>query len=175
MNEKKNDFLVFNENLLKNILNVLTTQPIQKDSQIVENYSPLNYLIGGTSLRPYLSIQNFEEQLNKRHKLFATSLYELVKYDKPANYLNLRNENQSYNNRPKFAGLYDKYTYEFRDIVLNYFPRDFYGPKLIERMLKKAPKQTEKFWDIKTKVYEWTSIPPSDTNNILRKINLLKY
>ena len=62
MNEKKNDFLVFNENLLKNILNVLTTQPIQKDSQIVENYSPLNYLIGGTSLRPYLSIQNFEEQ-----------------------------------------------------------------------------------------------------------------
>ncbi len=165
----------FNENLLKKILNILTNKPIIKDDEIIEKYSELNYIIGGTSLRPYLSIQNFEEQLNKRHKLFATSLYELVKYDKPTNYLNLRDENQPINNRPKFARLYDKYTNEFRDIVLNYFPRDFYGPKLIERMLKKTPKQTEKFWDSKTPVYEWTNVPPSDTNNIPRNINLSKY
>jgi hypothetical protein len=153
----------------------LTNKPIQKDDQMNEKYSELNYIIGGTSLRPYLSIQNFEEQLNKRHKLFAISLYELVKYDKPANYLNLRDENQPSSSRPKFAGLYDKYTYEFRDIVLNYYPRDYFGPRLIERMLKKSPKQTEKFWDLESPVYEWANVPPSDTNNIPRNITLLKY
>ena len=45
---------------------------------------------------------------------------------------------------------------------------------LNENILKKAPKQTEYFWDLKTPVYEWASVPPPDTNSIPRNINLLK-
>ena len=123
-------------------------------------------------MRPYLAVNNFETQLSKRHKLFAMSLYELVKYDIPLTYLNQRNEMDPVSYRPKFPRLYDRYTYEFRDLVLNYYPRDYFGFKLVERMLKKAPKESEKFWDLKHPVYEWANVPPPDTNNIPRNIQL---
>lgn len=176
LNEEKTDFKNFNDNLLKKILKMFSNKQVEKEEDLCKGYSELDYMIGGSRLRPYLSIQNFEEQLSIRHKLFAISLYELVKYDKPTDYLNLRDETKPVSYRPKFSKLYDKYTYDFRDIVLDYYPRDYYGLKLIERMiLRKAPKQTEKFWDLKNSVYEWANVPPSHTNNIPRNINLPKY
>lgn len=175
LNQEKTQVVEFNDELFKNLLNLLTKKPIKNESDIVGDYSELDHMIGGTALRPYLSVQNFEEQLNIRHKLFAISLYELVKYDKPTSYLNLRSETDPVGFRPKFQRLYDKYTYDYRDIVLNYYPRDFYGFRLIDRMLKKAPKQTAKFWDLKNPVYEWANVPPPDTNNIPRDIQLPQF
>jgi len=133
-------------------------------------------MIGGSRLRPYLSIRNFDEQLSKRHQLLAISLYELVKYDKPMTYLNLRAQSAPKSYRPKFHNLYNKYTFQFRDIVLNYYPRDYYGKELVERLLKKkSGKITEKYWDMKTPVYEWANVPPPDTNSIPRNIQLPTY
>jgi hypothetical protein len=132
-------------------------------------------MIGGTRLRPYLSIQDFESQLSVRHKLFATNLYELVKYDKPMSYLGYRSMTASQTTKPHFPRKYSKYTYDYRDIVLNYYPRDYYGFKLVERMLKKWPKQSEKFWDLKQPVFEWANVPPPDINNVPREINLPTY
>lgn len=157
------------------MLNLLTTKPVQKETDIVENYSELDHMIGGTRLRPYLSIQNFEEQLNIRHKLFAISLYELVKYDRPMNYLIHRSNTDPLGMKPKFHRLYDKYTYQYRDIVLTYYPRDYYGFQLVDRMLKKTPRQSSKFWDLKQPVYEWANVPPPDTNNIPRNIQLPQF
>lgn len=165
-----------NENVFKRILNTLVNKPVSNDTELVENYSELDYMIGGSRLRPYLSVNDFEKQLSIRRKLFAISLYELVKYDRPASYLNLRSETDPVTSRPQFAWLYDKLTYEFRDIVLDHYPRDYYGFKLIERiLLRKAPKQTDKFWDLKQPVYEWATVPPPDTNNIKRNIDLTKF
>lgn len=129
-------------------------------------------MIGGTRLRPYLSIQNLNTQLTKRHQLLATSLYELVKYDRPMDYLLYRSQFESAGKKPKFHLLYDKFTYQYRDIVIDFYPRDYYGFKLIERLTRKAPRQTYKFWDLKSPVYEWANIPPPDTNNIPRNIEL---
>ena len=144
--------------------------------EICGKYSQLNHMVGGTPLRPYLSVQNTQDQLTTRHRLLATSLYELVKYDKPVNYLTMICDTISKDEKPKFHKLYDKLTYDFRDIVLNYYPRDFYGLKLIEKLFyKKYPKQTEKFWDLKTPVFEWANIPPPHTNNVKRVIDLEKF
>lgn len=163
-----------NENVFKKLLNTLVTKPIKNETDLVEKYSEIDYMVGGSRLRPYLSINDFEKQLNIRRKLFAISLYELVKYDRPASYLNLRSD--AVTTKPKFDRAYDNLTYEFRDIVLDYYPRDYYGFKLLERiLLRKAPKQTEKFWDLKQPVYEWATVPPPDTNNIKRNIDLSKF
>lgn len=172
LNEDKSEIKYFNDELFNRIVNCLLVRPVQNETEIVSAYSQLDYMIGGTALRPYLSVQNFDEQLTQRHQLFAISLYELVKYDKPTNYLNLRSMTDPNGMRPKFHRLYDKYTYEFRDIVLNYYPRDYYGFSLVDRMLKKSPKQTAKFWDLQKPVYEWANVPPPDTNNIPRNIQL---
>ncbi len=161
----------FNDDLFKQIISLFTNEP-ETIENVDNTYSEYSNLFGGTKLRPYLSVKNFEEELTTRHQLFAISLYELVKYDKPTNYLNMREEKQPSSYRPKFPKLYDKYTYEFRDIVLNYYPRDFYGFKLTDRMLKVGPKHTEKFWDLGNSVYEWVNVPPMETNNIPRNINL---
>jgi hypothetical protein len=163
----------FNEDLFKKILNQLTErQPVKNPSDLVPDYSELDYMIGGTALRPYLSIQDLSKQLTKRHQLFVTALYELVKYDRPMDYLLYRSQTEALGNKPKFDRLYDKYTYDYRDIVLDYYPRDFFGFKLIERLTRKAPRQTYQFWDLKTPVYEWANVPPPDTNNIPRNIQL---
>ena len=155
---------------------MLTNQPIKNEEEICANYSPLDYMIGGSRLRPYLAVQNFQEQLSMRHNIMATSLYELVKYDRPATYLNLRCNTQSEGFKPRYARMYDKITHDFRDIVLDYYPRDYFGFKLVERIfLRKAPKQTEKFWDLKTPVYEWANVPPPHTNSIKRVIDLTKF
>ncbi len=175
MNGNKSEISYFNENLLKKIINTLCNKPCQNPSELVPSYSELDHQIGGSVLRPYLSIQDFESQLDIRHKLFAMSLYELVKYDKPMNYLNFRAEYEPVTHRPQFPRHYDKLTYQFRDIVLDYYPRDFYGLKLVERvLLRRTPndQEFEKFWDRKDPVYEWANIPPPDTNNIPREINL---
>ena len=175
MNGNKSEISYFNENLLKKIINTLCNKPCQNPSELVPSYSELDHQIGGSVLRPYLSIQDFESQLDIRHKLFAMSLYELVKYDKPMNYLNFRAEYEPVTHRPQFSRHYDKLTYQFRDIVLDYYPRDFYGLKLVERvLLRRTPndQEFEKFWDRKDPVYEWANIPPPDTNNIPREINL---
>ena len=150
-------------------------RPVKTDNEIVEKYSELDYMLGGTALRPYSSVQDFEKQLSIRHKLFATTLYELVKYDRPATYLNLRDNTKSHFSKPRFQQKYDRYTYEFKDLVLDYYPRDYYGFKLLERSLKQHAKQKEKFWDLKHPVYEWANVPPPDTNNIPRKIDLIKF
>ncbi|CAF0943793.1 unnamed protein product [Brachionus calyciflorus] len=175
LNETNTDFKTFNDDIFNHILNVLLNKPIENETEIIENYSELDYLIGGSGLRPYLAVNDFEKQLTQRHKLFAISLYELVKYDKPMSYLLFRSKTVPEGMKPKFHRLYDKYTYEFRDIVLNYYPRDFYGFQLVDRMLKKAPKQTSKFWDLKHPVYEWANVPPPDTNNIPRNIQLPQF
>jgi len=175
LNGNKSEISYFNENLLKKIINTLCNKPCQNPSELVPSYSELDHQIGGSVLRPYLSIQDFESQLDIRHKLFAMSLYELVKYDKPMNYLNFRAEYEPVTYRPQFPRHYDKLTYQFRDIVLDYYPRDFYGLKLVERvLLRRTPndQEFEKFWDRKDPVYEWANIPPPDTNNIPREINL---
>jgi hypothetical protein len=154
---------------------MLTVQPVVKDEEIFENYSEIDYMIGGTRLRPYLSIQNFNEQLSKRRQILATSLYELVKYDKPMNYLDYRCDHKPESYKPHFVKVYNKLTHDFRDIVLNYYPRDYYGLKLLERMIIPHPKNTTKFWDLKTPVFEWANVPPPDINNIPRKIDLPKF
>ncbi|RNA28306.1 vegetative incompatibility WD repeat [Brachionus plicatilis] len=148
LNEDKSEIKHFNDELFNKLVNCLLARPVEDEGEIVPDYSQLDHMVGGTALRPYLSVQNFE-QLSERHQLLAISLYELVKYDKPVSYLNLRSVTDPVGMRPKFQRLYDKYTYEFRDIVLNYYPRDYYGFRLVDRMLKRAPKQTGKFWDLK--------------------------
>ncbi len=165
-----------NDDVLKQLINLLVTQPIKNEEEICQNYSQLDYMIGGTRLRPYLSIQNMKDQLTKRHMLLATSLYELVKYDRPLNYLNMISDTLPKGSKPKFHISYDQLTYSFRDIVLDYYPRDFYGVSLVERMfLRKSPRQTEKFWDLKTPVFEWANVPPPHTNNVPRVIDLPKF
>lgn len=72
---------------------MFSNQPCKNESEIVSGYSEIDHTIGGSALRPYLAVNDFEEQLPMRHQLLATSLYELVKYDKPMNYLDYRNEN----------------------------------------------------------------------------------
>lgn len=175
MNQEKTDFESFNDNLLKKLLNTLSVKPVTNHTELVEKYTPEEYMIGGTRLRPYLSVQNLEEQLDQRHQLLATSLYELVKYDKPMSYLLLRSGSTSEGEKPKFQRLYSKYTYDFRDIVMKYYPRDYFGLQLLDRLLKRAPKQTEKFWDMKEPVYEWANVPPADINNVPRDIRLPKF
>lgn len=175
LNEEKTEIKSFNDELFKKVLSNLVVKPVVNESEIVGDYSQLDHMVGGSGLRPYLSVHNFEEQLTQRHKLFAITLYESLKYDKPMNYLNFRCNTQPEGMKPKYHRLYDKYTYEFRDIVLNYYPRDYYGFQLVDRMLKKAPKQTAKFWDLKHPVYEWANVPPPDTNNIPRNIQLPQF
>lgn len=176
LNADKTGLESFNDDLFKKLINTLCNKPYQNENELVdEGHSKLNYKIGGSLLRPYLAVSDFEKQLSKRHNLFATSLYELVKYDKPMNYLNYRSESDPVTYRPQFPRHYDRLTYEYRDIVMNYYPRDYYGFKLVERMLKKAPKQSEKFWDLKQPVFEWANVPPPDTNNIPRDIDLPKF
>ncbi len=175
MNETMSE-VKLNESVFKRILNYLLNRPISKETDLVEKYSEIDHMIGGSRLRPYLSVHDFEKQLSIRRKLFAISLYELVKYDRPTSYLNLRSNTDSVSVQPRFPRSYDKITYEFRDIVLDYYPRDYYGFKLVERLLlRKAPKQTEKFWDLKQTVYEWATVPPPDTNNVKRNIDLTKF
>lgn len=175
LNEEKTEVRNFNDQLFNRIINCLMAKPVKDTNEIVSDYSQLDYMIGGTALRPYLSVQDFDQQLTQRHQLFAITLYELVKYDKPTSYLNLRSVTDPVGMRPKFQRLYDKYTYEFRDIVLNYYPRDYYGFRLVERMLRKTSKQTAEFWDLKHPVYEWANVPPPDTNSIPRNIQLPKF
>ena len=175
LSEDRKSVTEFNDDLFKDILNVLSNQPVKNETDIVKEYKNTDYKIGGTRLRPYLTIQNFEEQLDIRHKLFAISLYELVKYDKPMDYLSMRDPTKPINSRPKFPILYDQYTFRFRDIVLDYYPKDYYGFTLIRKMLAKNGKITEKYWDIKTPVYEWTNVPPPETNNIPRVITLTTF
>lgn len=177
LNKDGTDLANFNEDLFINILNVFCNKPCENENELVENYSQLDYTIGGSALRPYLAVNDFEKQLPIRHKLFATSLYELVKYDKPMEYLAYRSEHDPVTYRPQFPRHYDRFTYEYRDIVLDYYPRDYYGFKLVERMLKKSPKQSEKFWDLKDAVFEWANVPAPSTKNIpqyeeIRKIDL---
>ena len=52
-----------------------------------------------------------------------------------------------------------------------HYPRDYYGLKLLERLIIPHPKKTTKFWDLKTPVFEWANVPPPDINNIPRKID----
>lgn len=44
-------------------------------------------------------------------------------------------------------------------------------------MLKKSPKESEKYWDLKDPVFEWANVPAPSTKNIpqyeeIRKIDL---
>lgn len=166
----------FNDSLFKRLLNVLVERrPITEAAEIVPNYRETDHMVGGTRLRPYLSIQDPKTQLTKRHQLLATSLYELVKFDRPMDYLLYRSQTIQQGEKPRLSRLYDKLTYTYRDIVIDYYPRDFYGFKLIHRFQKAAPRQTYKFWDLKSPVYEWANIPPPDTNNIPRNIDLPTY
>jgi len=175
MNETMTE-VKLNDNVLKRILNYLLNRPVDQETDLVEDHSELDHMIGGSRLRPYLSVHDFEKQLSIRKKLLAICLYELVKYDRPTSYMNLRSNTDSVSVQPRFPRLYDKLTYEFRDLVLDYYPRDYYGFKLVERiLLRKAPKQTEKFWDLKHPVYEWATVPPPDTNNVKRNIDLNKF
>lgn len=163
----------FNEDLFKKLLNTLIErQPVKNEIDLVPVYSELDYMIGGTRLRPYLAVHDFASQLTKRHQLLATSLYELVKYDRPMEYLLYRSQSDPVGEKPRFHRMYDKYTYEYRDIVLDYYPRDFYGFRLIEQLTRNSPRQKYTFWDLKTPVYEWANVPPPDTNNIPRNIDL---
>ena len=175
LNETKTEIKEFDENLFKEILNLLSKQPVEKHEEIVEHYEPVSLMVGGTRLRPYLSIQNFEEQLNLRHKLLATSLYELVKYDRPMSYLGYRRDTISHGEKPTFQRLYSKYTYDYRDIVLRYYPRDYHGFALLLQTLKRTSKRPEAFWDKGEPVYEWANVPPLDTNNVPRNIPLARF
>lgn len=154
------------------MLKVFQQKPVQDAKQIVNSYSELDYIIGGTALRPYLSVQDFTNQLSKRRQIYATSLYELVKYDRPATYLNIHNDFMPKGEKPKFADRYNKITYEFRDIVRDFYPREFLGYELVKMMLKPTQAYRPKYWDLKDPIYEWASIPPPHTNNIKREINL---
>jgi hypothetical protein len=176
MNEDRSEIIKFNDDLLKRILNLLATQPIKRGEEICSNYSELDHMLGGTRLRPYLSVKDINDQLSPRHRLLATSLYELVKYDRPVTYLNMRTDTVPDGMMPKFVNLYSKLTYDYKDIVLDYYPRDFFGAKLVERMFyRRHPKEKENFWDLKVPVYEWANVPPPHTNNIKRVIDLEKF
>ena len=107
MNETMTE-VKLNENVFKRLLSHLLNRPLSNETDLVENYSEIDHMIGGTRLRPYLSVHDFEKQLSIRRKLFAISLYELVKYDRPATYLNMRTD--SYTSRPQFSVQYDKIT-----------------------------------------------------------------
>lgn len=172
INGEKTQITKFNENLFRRLLNMLAKRPVTDETELVKNYSELDHMIGGSRLRPYLSVSDFKAQLTKRHQLLATNMYELVKYDRPMSYLLYRDMSIPVGEKPKFPNAYSKYTYDYRDIVIDYYPRDFYGIKLIERMLRKAPKQSERFWDLKTPVFEWANVPPPDINNVPREIKL---
>jgi len=174
--DKEKSEVTINDNVLKKLINLLVNKPVKNAEEICKRYSHLDHMIGGTRLRPYLSVQNIQEDLTTRHRLLATSLYELVKYDRPVNYLIMISDTLSLGSKPRFHVVYDMLTYNYRDIVLNYYPRDYYGVKLVERMfLRKAPKQSEKFWDLKTPVFEWANVPPPHTNNVKRVIDLQKF
>lgn len=175
LNSDNTEIKSFNDNLFKRIINVLSTKPVDSESDLAGDYSEIDHMIGGSALRPYLSVNNFEKQLSIRHQLLATSLYELVKYDKPMSYLVYRSETDPVTYRPQFPRHYDRFTYAYRDIVLDYYPRDYFGFKLVERMLKKRPKESEKYWDLKTPVFGWANVPPPDTNNIPRNIDLPRF
>jgi hypothetical protein len=175
LNEDRTALVRFNDSLFRRIISMLCRRPCVKETELVEGYSPVELMVGGSALRPYLAVDDFEKQLDVRHQLLATSLYELVKYDKPMSYLGYRSEHDPVTYRPQFPRHYDRLTYEYRDIVLDYYPRDFYGFRLVERMLKKAPKESEKFWDLKSPVFAWANVPPPDTNNIPRNIDLPKF
>jgi len=129
-------------------------------------------MIGGTPLRPYLSIQNFEQQLSMRRKLLALTLYELVKYDKPVTYLDIHTTNKAKGERPRFPHSYNRITYAFKDIVRDYYPKEYHGYQLVKLSLKKSEWYKPKIWDLKNPVYEWASVPPPHTNNIKRDIKL---
>ncbi len=172
VNAERTQITNFDEDLFKSLLNMLSKKPVTNHAEVWEGYSELDHMVGGSRLRPYLSVQNFEKQLSERHQLFAISLYELVKYGRPMSYLTYRSDTIPSGEKPRFHKLYSKYTYEYRDIVHKYYPRDYYGFELVRRMLKHHPKQSEKFWDLKTPVFEWANVPPPDTNNIPRNINL---
>jgi hypothetical protein len=162
----------FNDELFAQILAVFDSRPVTSPNEIVDSYSELDYKVGGTPLRPFLAVQDVNKQLSKRRQLLATSLYELVKYDRPATYLNIHNESISKNEKPKFPQRYNRITFAFRDIVREYYPRDFHGYSLVKWSLKVGPEYKPRFWDILEPVHEWTCIPPPHTNNIKRDINL---
>ena len=165
-----------NEDVLNALVKTLIEKPIERPTEIgTENYSEIDYMIGGTSLRPYLSVQNFEKQLSMRRQLLALDLYELVKYDIPVTYLNVHVINLGKGDKPKFPHKYNRLTFQYRDIVREYYPREFHGYELIKRSLKKSEWYKPKFWDLIDPVYEWASVPPPHTNNIKRDINLPTY
>lgn len=175
LNEAGNDIASFNDSVLKNLIQVLSQQPIKNTSELVHNFDQLNYMIGGTPLRPFLAINDFEAQLSMRRKLLAISLYELVKYDKPVTYLDVINESLPKGDKPKFDAQYNRLTYKYRDIVLNFYPRDFHGFELVKISLQKNRAIKEKYWDYLDPVHEWAQVPPPHTNNITRNINLPIY
>ena len=175
MNEDRSQIAKINESVLDRILETLTEKPIQNSSEIVDNYSELDYMIGGTPLRPYLSIQNFEEQLSMRRKLFALTLYELVKYDKPVTYLDIHTTNKARGEKPTFPHAYNRITYIYRDIVRDYYPKEYYGYQLVKLSLQKSEWYKPKKWDLKNPVYEWATVPPPHTNNIKRDIKLTTF
>jgi hypothetical protein len=172
LNENGTSIKEFNDELFAQILNAFENKPVESSKEIVKTYSELDYKVGGTPLRPYLSVQDFNSQLSKRRQLLATTLYELVKYDRPATYLQVHNTQLSKNEKPKFPHRYNKITFAYRDIVREYYPREYHGYGLIKMSLKVGPEYKPKYWDILEPVYEWASIPPPHTNNIKRDINL---
>jgi hypothetical protein len=130
-------------------------------------------MVGGSRLRPYSAVHDFESNLTKRHQIFAIGLYDSLKYDRPMTYLDFHTENKLV--RPRFQNKYSTYTYHFRDIVLNYWPRDYYGFHLTEKILLKTRFPKEAFWDAVDPVYEWANVPPPHSNSIKRNITLPTY
>lgn len=173
--DKDRDISSFNDELLNDLIELLIQKPIQNSNEIVNNYSQIDYMIGGTPLRPYLSIQNFEEQLSMRRKLLAISLYELVKYDMPVTYLNVHTRNVPKGDQPKFPHAYNQITFKFRDIVRDYYPNEYFGYELVKQSLRKSQWFKPKLWDLLDPVYEWATVPPPHTNNIKRDIKLPKF
>jgi hypothetical protein len=175
LNEERTQIKSIDEDVLNTLLEILTEQPIENPEEIVKNYSELDYKIGGTALRPYLAVQNFEEQLPMRHKLLAMTLYELVKYDIPVTYLNVHVNNLSKGEKPKFPHSYNRITYKYRDIIRDYYPIEYHGYELVKRSLQKSEWYKPKYWDLLDPVFEWANVPPPHTNNIKRDINLTKF
>lgn len=172
LNDERTQVSMINEEVLDKLLETLIEKPIENSSEIVNNYSELDYMVGGTPLRPFLSIQNFEEQLSMRRKLLALTLYELVKYDKPVTYLDVHTTNKAKGERPKFPHSYNRITYTFRDIVRDYYPKEYQGYQLVKLSLRKSEWYKPKNWDLLNPVFEWTAVPPPHTNNIKRDIKL---
>jgi hypothetical protein len=172
VNADRTEITHFDDEVFRVLLSALSKKPVTKHEEIFENYSELDHMVGGTRLRPYLSVQDFADQLTVRHQLFATTLYELVKYHKPMSYLTYRSNTMCEGDKPRFHKLYSKYTHDYRDIVLQYYPRDFHGFALVNYSLKHHPMRKESFFDIKKPVYEWANVPPPDINNVPRNINL---